>query len=273
MQADFEAMKAKKIIRRAAGMLLLCAMLTSTPAAPDAAAKGENDMNEMAYDALTLLGVPEDERDPDELSDRDARVVELAEEAQACLAKKYPGVSFKLADLLLPDMDQRYAEFRLKTASVEGDVRLRILLYQDQDVHGVEDDYYGYLNTGRYERFLADRFGDLDPGLRVFSTIYCWLDETYDAAFPVEEAADDPAFFAYTWFLLGPSDTPFEQRLEAFRGRVERLNLSGEFTVYALIDPLPAGATKAQVFELIPSHTDARPVYSDSGVIVRRSES
>ena len=73
-------MNAKRIIRRAAGMLLLCAMLATTPAAPDAAAKGENDMNEMAYDALTLLGVPEDARDPDELSERDARVAQLAEE-------------------------------------------------------------------------------------------------------------------------------------------------------------------------------------------------
>ena len=225
-------------------------------------------MNEMARDALTILGVAEDARGEDQLSSREARVVSLADEAQALLARKYPGVEFTLDNLLLPDYDQTYLELQLRQAAVSSVIRVRITIAEGGNL--IRDDYYGYMNTERYEQFLKERFSDLEPDLSVFSTVYCLLDERYDSAFPVDQAADDAAFFAYTWFLLSPSDKPFAVRMEAFTQRIKALGLSGEFTVYALLDPLPAGTTKDQVFQLIPSHTEARPVYSDSGMFSQR---
>ena len=219
-------------------------------------------MTELGRELLALRGIDPDAVDLEKLMSFEARMVGVADEMSKYLHGKYPNVAFHVDNAVPRDYDQAYDRFLLHAG--EDDARITVHAYELEDGVLFRDDYYCRIKTADYEDWLERRFGDIASGLRVFATLWCMLGAAYTADYPVEQAADDACFLAYTWLLIPPSAEPFDRIAEAFQARVREMGLSGEFTLYRLAEPLARDATKEDVFRLFKSRDADNPVYSDS---------
>lgn len=219
-------------------------------------------MTGLKNELLTIRGIDVDSADLERLPFTDSRLAGVADAMENYLKGKYPGVVFHIDRVIPRDIDQLYDEFQLHEEISNAQIRVHAL--EAEDCLVFTDSYYALIQNDAYERMIEQRFKDTARGIRVFSTVYCMLGEEYKADYPVELAADDSQFIAYTWFLLPPSDKPFETIANAIRDKIREMGLSGEFTLYRLIKPLAEDATREDVFALIPAHSAQNPVYSDS---------
>jgi len=208
-----------------------------------------------------ILAMREAPADVEERSFIDERLSQVAAEMDERLAVKYPGKVFHVQSFSTRSVDRACDVFRLSVE--DSDIVVTVEAEETEDgSYAFRDDFYGSLHDEDYEKYIELTFEDVAPGLRAYSTIHCMLGDAYTIDTPLETAVNDADFFAYTWVLLPPDTVDFARVAAAFKQSAETLGLGGDFTLYMLASPLPTEATKADVFGLIPSHNDAKPVYT-----------
>lgn len=249
-------------------VILIILIMSTLQGGLMASSEGEIPLTEMAKELLALRGINVDTASSESLRFTEARIVETADRLERYLGEKYPGVVFHPDNVILRNYDQAYDLFQLHVEA--NDQQIQAEARETNDGIAFVDNYYGFLKNDAYESWLGQVFDDLAPGMKIYSTIYCMLDERYDLEMPVEEAANDTVFFAYTWFLLPPSGAAFDELADAFHSRIDSMGLSGEFTVYSMINPLSEDMTKEDAFALIPGHSTSNPVYSNRARFIRR---
>ena len=253
----------KKTLRHmCVAMLILLAMaMNMATAVMCDKAKGETSLTEMAKEVLALKGIDAESVKPEDLSFVESRIVDVSNIMEQYLDRKYPGVVFHPEFLVPRDYDQLYDRFLLRSNADDEEVVVEAL----ETEGGLEftDDYYGKRISTDYRRWLEERFADLDGSLQVVSSVDCMLGQKFGFDYPLEKAVSDSDFYAYVYFLVLPSDVPFETLVNGFTRRLERLGLSGFFTLCRLLEPLPEAIGWDEALDIIASNSDHNPVFSD----------
>ena len=218
------------------------------------------ELTDMTRKALELAGADLEQFDPQNPKLSEKMLIESAAYLETVLTGKYPETQFVVLSCVRRGLNQEYDEFRLAPSDRPEDVFMARVSGNTGNFSCAEG-YYGVIHAEEYEQLLTQIFAEHAEQVQVFSTIDYLFSEEIAEDTPLAAAIREPDFYAFSWVLLTPNDTPFAERVSVMKLAVEDASAWGDYAFYLLM-PDVDDMTKAEAFSRFP-HNEEEKVYSD----------